>query len=172
MLKAILAKSKYLILVAVLFSLIASLSAFIWGSVKTVTALLHLASSHGEDPLGAFEVISIIDTFLRAAFYIISVGLYELIMEDVVMPARIIVHNLHDLKATLVSMIVLAVTFLEHLWRGNIRTARCTSESLSRLFPHHSLRSVISAIKIMLCDLFIYGEACAFSPGKYRICAS
>lgn len=98
------------------FSLIAFLSAFIWESVKTVTVILHLASSHGEDPLGAFEVISIIDTFLRgAAFFVISVGLYELIIEDVVMPARLIVHNIHDPKATLVSMIVLAVTFLEHL---------------------------------------------------------
>jgi len=116
MLKTILAKSKYLMLVAVLFSLIASLAAFIWGSVKTVIVILHLASLHGEDPLGAVELISIMDTFLiAAALFIFSVGLYELFIEDVAMPAWLIVHNLHDLKAKLVSVIVLTVTFLEHL---------------------------------------------------------
>jgi uncharacterized membrane protein YqhA len=101
-------------LVAVLFSLIASLASFIWGSVKTVTVILHLASLHGEDPLGAVELISIMDNFLiAAALFIFSVGLYELLIEDVAMPAWLIVHNLHDLKAKLVS--VLTVTFLEHL---------------------------------------------------------
>jgi len=148
MLKTILAKSKYLMLVAVLFSLIASLAAFIWGSVKTVIVILHLASLHGEDPLGAVELISIMDTFLiAAALFIFSVGLYELFIEDVAMTAWLIVHNLHDLKAKLVGVIVLTVTFLTS-WRGKIRTARCTSESLSHLFPHHSLRSAISVINI------------------------
>jgi uncharacterized membrane protein YqhA len=81
MLKTILAKSKYLMRVAVLFSLIASLAAFIWGSVKTVTVILHLASLHGEDPLGAVELISIMDTFLiAAALFIFSVGLYEFLL--------------------------------------------------------------------------------------------
>lgn len=88
MLKTILAKSKYLILVAVLFSLITSLAAFIWGSVKTVAVIIHLASSHGEDPLRAVELISIIDTFLiAAALFIFSAELYELFIEDVAMPA-------------------------------------------------------------------------------------
>ncbi len=82
MLKTILlAKSKYLILVEVLFSLIACLAAFIWGSVKTVTVILHLASSHGKDPLGVVELISIMDTFLiAAALFIFSVGLYEILL--------------------------------------------------------------------------------------------
>jgi hypothetical protein len=62
------------------------------------------------------------------------------------MPAWLIVHNLHDLKAKLVS--VLTVTFLEHLVAGKIRTARRASESLSHLFPHHTLRSTISVINI------------------------
>jgi len=126
MLKTILAKSKYLIRVAVLFSLIASLAAFIWGSVKTVTVILHLASSHGEDPLGAAELISIMDTFLiAAALFIFSVGLYEFFIEDVAMPAWLIVHNFHDLKAKLVSVLVLTVTFLEHIvaWKRSARHA-------------------------------------------------
>lgn len=86
MLKTILAKSKYLVLVAVLFSLITSLAAFIWGSVKTVTVILHMASSHGENPPGAVELISTIDTFLIAtALFIFSIGLYEFFIEDVAM---------------------------------------------------------------------------------------
>ena len=119
MLKTILAKSRHLIPVAVLFSLITSRAAFIWGSVKTVTIIIHFASSHGEDPLRAVELIGIMDPFLIAAvLFIFSVGRHELFIEDVAMPARLIVHNLHDLKAKLVS--VLTVTFLEHLvaWKN------------------------------------------------------
>lgn len=73
-----------------------------------------MAATRGEDPLGAVELINIMDTFLiAAAFFIFSGGLYELFIEDVAMPAWLIVHNLHDLMAKLGS--VLAVTFLEHL---------------------------------------------------------
>ena len=75
-----------------------------------------MAATHGEDPLGAVELIGIMDTFLIAvAPFIFSVGQYELFIEDVAMPAWLIVHNLHDLKAKLGSVIALAVAFLEHL---------------------------------------------------------
>jgi len=118
MLKVVLEKSKYLVLIAVLFSLIASLAAFLWGAVKTVFVIMHLVSTHANDPLGAVELIRVMDTFLIAsALFIFSVGLYELFIEDVDMPPWLIIHNLYDLKAKLGSVIVLvlAVTFLEHL---------------------------------------------------------
>lgn len=75
-----------------------------------------MAATHGEDPLGAVELIGTMVTFLiAAALFIFSVGPYALLIEDVAMPAWLIVHNLHDLKAKLESVLVLAVIFLEHL---------------------------------------------------------
>ena len=118
MLKTVLEKSKYLILIAVLFTLIASLAAFLLGAAKTVAVIYHFALTRGEEPKGAIELIRVIDIFLlAAAFFIFAVGMYELFIEDLDMPAWLIVHNLHDLKAKLGSVIllVLAVTFLEHL---------------------------------------------------------
>ncbi|HTP06534.1 MAG TPA: YqhA family protein [Nitrospirota bacterium] len=84
------------------------------GRSRLLPSLFTMAATRGEDPLGAVELINIMDTFLiAAAFFIFSGGLYELFIEDVAMPAWLIVHNLHDLMAKLAS--VLAVTFLEHL---------------------------------------------------------
>ena len=147
MLKTILAKGRHLIPVAVLFSLITSLAAFIWGSVKTVTIIIHFASSHGEDPLRAVELISIMDTFLIAAvLFILSVGRYELFIEDVAMPAWLIVHNLHDLKAKLVSVLILPVTFLEHIavWKSSAR--------------HTVLRIAISLVSALLIAISYFGD--------------
>lgn len=146
MLKIMLAKIKYPIPVAVLFSLIAPMAGFIWGSVKTVIVILHLATSNGKDPLGAVELISIMDTFPMAALFILSIGLYEFFIGDVAMPAWLVVRNLLDLKAKLVS--VLAATFVEHFVAWKDPHGTCTSELLPHLFPHHSLRSIISAKKI------------------------
>jgi len=62
------------------------------------------------------------DTFLIAiALLVFSVGIYELFIEDLSLPEWLVIHNLHDLKAKLGSIIILvmAVTFLKHLveWR-------------------------------------------------------
>jgi uncharacterized membrane protein YqhA len=58
------------------------------------------------------------DVFLIAtALLIFAIGLYELFIGDVPMPKWLVIHDLHDLKAKLGSVIilVLAVTFLKHL---------------------------------------------------------
>jgi uncharacterized membrane protein YqhA len=61
------------------------------------------------------------DTFLIAtALFLFSVGLYELFIEDLSLPSWLVVHDLHDLKQKLGSVIilVLAVIFLEHFAEG------------------------------------------------------
>jgi uncharacterized membrane protein YqhA len=111
-------KSKYLVLVAVLFLLIASVAAFLLGAVKTVSVLGGLASSYGKSPFAVIDLIELMDTFLIAiALFIFSVGTYELFIKDVALPEWLHIHNLHDLKAKLGSIVVLvmAVTFLKHL---------------------------------------------------------
>lgn len=77
-----------------------------------------LVTSYGKDPFAAISLIEVMDAFLIAtALIIFGLGLYELFVEDLSLPEPLVVHNLHDLKAKLASIIVLvmAVTFLRHL---------------------------------------------------------
>lgn len=120
-------RSKSLVLIAVIFSLLASVAAFLLGAVKTVYTISALVASHGKDPLAAIALIELMDTFLIAtALFIFSVGLYELFIGDLDLPDWLEIHNLHDLKAKLGSVVVLvmAVTFLKHLveWKDPLGT--------------------------------------------------
>ena len=72
----------------------------------------------GEEHGIGVELIAVMDTFLIAtALYIFAVGLYELFIADLELPEWLNIHNMHDLKAKLsgVIILVMAVTFLEHL---------------------------------------------------------
>lgn len=118
MIERILENSKKLILIAVISSLTASFAAFIWGGFKTLVVIYNLFISHGKDPQAAIALIELMDTFLIAtALFIFSVGMYELFIRDINLPEWLVIHNLHDLKAKLGSVIILvmAVTFLKHL---------------------------------------------------------
>jgi uncharacterized membrane protein YqhA len=118
MLKTLLEKSRYLVVIAVLASLTAALGAFGWGALKTWHAIAFLFESGGKDPLGAIMFIELMDAFLIAtALLIFAIGLYELFIEDVDMPGWLVVRSLLDLKAKLASVIVLVlgVNFLAHL---------------------------------------------------------
>lgn len=114
----VLEQSKKLILIAVISSLVAAFAAFIWGAVKTSTIILNLVLSYGKDPGATIALIELMDTFLIATgLFIFSVGMYELFIKDINLPEWLMIHNLHDLKAKLGSVIILvmAVTFLKHL---------------------------------------------------------
>jgi uncharacterized membrane protein YqhA len=66
----------------------------------------------------ALAFIELMDAFLIATgLLIFALGLYELFVHDLVLPEWMTLHNLHDLKARLSSVIVLVMTvaFLEHL---------------------------------------------------------
>src|SRR3989304_3054827 len=115
----LLSNSRYLILIAVFASLITSVMAFLWGAYKTFTVLSHLIHAIGGGAHGiGGELIAVMDTFFIAtALYIFAVGLYELFIADLELPEWLNIHNMHDLKAKLsgVIILVMAVTFLEHL---------------------------------------------------------
>ena len=114
----ILEKSKYLVLIAVISLLLASLAAFLWGAIKTLNIIIDLVISQGRYPFAAISLIELMDTFLIAtALFIFSVGLFELFIKNLNIPQWLIIHNLYDLKTKLSSIIILvmAVTFLKHL---------------------------------------------------------
>jgi len=116
--KFILERSKYLALVGVIAMLFASVAAFAWGTLKTVSTISLVLVSMGKDKAITVELIKIVDSFLIAtALLIFAVSLYELFIDELDLPEWMLAHNLNDLKAKLSSMIVLvmAVKFLEKL---------------------------------------------------------
>jgi len=126
-LKRMLEGSRYLVLLGVFSSLVASLAAFLWGVGKTGGVILGLVRSGGQDPLTVVRLIELMDKFLIAVgLYIFAVGLYELFIEPLDLPAWLAIHDLHDIKSRLSQILVLfmSVTFLEHLveWKDPIAT--------------------------------------------------
>ena len=114
----ILERSRYLVIIAVAFLLVTAVAAFIWGSIQAVTTIIDLINANGKDPTAAVNFIALMDKFLIAtALYVFGVSLYELFIADVALPDWLVVHNLHDLKTKLSSVVILvmATTFLEHL---------------------------------------------------------
>jgi uncharacterized membrane protein YqhA len=115
-------RSRYLILLAVGASLVASAVAFLWGVWKTIQVIAKMITSLGEDPLTAVSLIALMDKFLIAVgLYIFAVGMYELFIGELSMPAWLTVHNLHEIKSRLSSIIILlmAIVFLEHMVEWN-----------------------------------------------------
>jgi uncharacterized membrane protein YqhA len=116
--KAILERSKYLALIGVIALLLATVAAFIWGTLKTVDVISLIWTSMGRDKAITVELIEIVDSFLIAtALLIFATSLYELFIAKLDLPEWMLAHNLYELKAKLSSMVVLvmAVKFLEKL---------------------------------------------------------
>lgn len=129
MIHKILASSRQLILLAVICSYIASIAVLIYGVFETVHAIalsIHQGeiSSKGGKQL-VVSLIEVIDLFLLSTvFYITALGLYELFIDDrIKVPEWLEIHNIDDLKAKLISVIivVLSVSFLGQAvtWDGN-----------------------------------------------------
>jgi len=116
--KILIEKSKYLVLIAVASSLLASAIAFVLGLVKTLSVIMNLLTSYGKTPFVAIELIELMDIFLIATvLFIFALGMYELFIGSVNLPEWLIIRNLHDLKVKLSSVIILvmSITFLKHL---------------------------------------------------------
>lgn len=116
--KRLLESGKYLVLVAVLSSLVAAAAAFALGLIKTGAVLMEVWRTLGSDPLTVVRLIEVMDKFLIAVgLYIFAVGLYDLFFEELDLPKWLQIHDLSDIKARLSSIIILvmAITFLERL---------------------------------------------------------
>jgi uncharacterized membrane protein YqhA len=126
-LKRILEGSRYLVLVGVVSSLIASFATFLWGAWKTAYLIKSLLGGAGQDPLTVVKLFELMDKFLIAVgLYIFAVGLYELFVGELDLPGWLEIHDLHDIKSRLshILLLFMAVTFLEHLvaWQDPLGT--------------------------------------------------
>ena len=130
MFRQILAGSRYLIIIAVIGSFLASISVLVYGGL-TVVGIMVETFTHGVfTPAGerqlAVECIELIDLFLLGTIlYIIALGLYDLFIDDSLpTPKWLVISSLDDLKEKLIGVIIvlLAVSFLSFVvtWDGNV----------------------------------------------------
>ncbi|MBI5683243.1 MAG: YqhA family protein [Deltaproteobacteria bacterium] len=122
--KTILEKSKYIVLLAVIATLLASVSTFIWATLNMFSTIIHMFMDFGtvETSEVTAHTGAILYSFILAVIlYIFSIALYELFIGRLNLPEWLDIKDLDDLKKKLSSVIalMLAVTFLEHLTKWN-----------------------------------------------------
>lgn len=128
MLRRTLASSRYLVVIAVLGTLAASLTLLVYEALVVAEGVIEAirigSVSAAKAKLLAVDLIQAVDIFLIAiAVYMISLGLYVLFIdESLPLPRWLVFRDLEDLKANLVSIViaVLAVLFLREAvsWDG------------------------------------------------------
>jgi uncharacterized membrane protein YqhA len=128
MLRRVLASSRFIVLIAVFGTFVASCVLLVYEALVVAQAVMRIIGEGHISPQGAkviaIGLIEAVDIFLIAiAVYIISLGLYALFIDDKLpLPRWLEVHDLEDLKANLVSIViaVLAVLFLREAvaWDG------------------------------------------------------
>lgn len=110
---------RYLALIGVAFTALASACAFVWGAWKTIALVARMV--RGESAGVAIELIRVMDGFLIAAgLLIFALGLYELFIGPLQLPEWLVINDLDSLKSKLATIIVLvmAVAFLENVEHG------------------------------------------------------
>lgn len=120
MLPRLISRSRYLVLIAVIGSMLAAFALLVFELVVVVRLIVEVLQAGSATPgaAKAFAVgmIEAVDVFLIAiALHIIGLGFYALFIDDrIELPAWLKFRNLDDLKANLISVIVavLAVMFL------------------------------------------------------------
>jgi uncharacterized protein (TIGR00645 family) len=121
--------SRYLLVIAVVGSYIISAILITYGAALLVHILIGIFTTQPQFGTNAdrylmLECIQLIDIFLLGtAFYIVALGLYELFIQRLPStPGWLIIHDIDDLKAKLLGVIVviLSVFFLEQVinWNG------------------------------------------------------
>ncbi len=125
--KEVLAKSRYLIIIAVVCTLVAATALLLYGGGLTVQVFMDAIAYGKISAKGAktllLSFIELVDLFLLSTvLYIIAVSLYELFIDDLPVPEWLVVKDLDALKDKLVGVVivVLSVLFLGQIitWDG------------------------------------------------------
>ena len=128
MIRALLNRTRYLVVIAVAGSLLAAFALLVYGAFEVVAVVIDAAASGTVSAKGAkalaLALIEIVDLFLLGTvFLIIALGLYELfISAELDLPRWLVVRSLDDLKHKLIGVVVIvtAVLFLGQVvtWDG------------------------------------------------------
>jgi uncharacterized membrane protein YqhA len=128
MMNKILSSSRYIILIAVLCAFVAALTLLVVAGIETTQLVIKSFTSEVDGKsvkLLAVSFVEIIDILLLGTvFYITSLGLYELFIdEQLPTPTWLHITQLDDLKSKLIGVVVviLAVAFLGQVvsWDGS-----------------------------------------------------
>ncbi|KUL30129.1 YqhA family protein [Chlorobium limicola] len=126
--RQLLSSTRYLIIIAVAGTFLSALTLLLYGGISVTRQIIDTVQNSTVTSKGAKTLalgfIENADIFLVAtALYIMSLGLYELFIDDAIeLPEWLVIHNLDDLKSKLIGVIVvvMAVVFLGHVvkWHG------------------------------------------------------
>jgi uncharacterized membrane protein YqhA len=117
-LRRLLTQVRYIPLIGVLASLIASLTIFVKAATMTLLQSWVVLTDSAKNSHYEVQMIEIMDQFLVGiGFLVFALGIYEIFISPLALPPALTFRNLHDVKASLSNIIVLAmaVTFLEKL---------------------------------------------------------
>ncbi len=120
--KALLEKSRYLVLLIVLSSFVATVAATVWGVYETVQVLITLFTKYEDASSAVGYFVQLMDIFLMAAvLYIFTVAMYELFVDELDLPKWLLIQNFDQLKTILSNLVVLilAVSFLKYFLERN-----------------------------------------------------
>jgi uncharacterized membrane protein YqhA len=127
-LNRLLSASRFVIIIAVVCTFIVATTLLVYGGVETFQIVTNLLTKGSITDKSAkqliLDCIELTDLFLLGTvLYVISVGLYELFIDDnLPLPAWLEIHNLDDLKNKLIAVVVvvLGVAFLGQVvsWDG------------------------------------------------------
>lgn len=128
MLSRLLSMTRYTVYIPVVGAWVAALITLGLGLYKVILAGITLAQGLQEKAVKTIVLgmIEGVDLFLLGTvFYLISLGLYELFIdENAPLPSWLVIHDLDDLKNKLVKVVVvvLGVQFLAYVlnWKGEI----------------------------------------------------
>ncbi len=128
MLSRLLSMTRYTIYIPVVGAWVAALITLGLGLYKVILAVIALAQGLQEKAVKTITLgmVEGVDLFLLGTvFYLISLGLYELFIdENAPLPSWLVIHNLDDLKNKLVKVVVvvLGVQFLAYVlnWKGEV----------------------------------------------------
>lgn len=117
MIRRIFSYTRYILFIPVLGSLIAAVAVMLYGGVETVQTVIGTLNGSlvGTSAKAVvLKYIEIIDLFLiGTVFYITSLGLYELFIDDQVpTPNWLHIAHLDDLKAKLLSVVIVILTVI------------------------------------------------------------
>jgi uncharacterized membrane protein YqhA len=114
-----LARSRYLVLIAVVGIFLSALTTFGWALATTIDFVVDLIRSDAwEESSTIIELLEVLDLYLIGTVLLITaIGLYELFIGTVQLPEWLVIRTLGDLKRKLVEVIVLVIgiKFLEKL---------------------------------------------------------
>lgn len=105
-----LAKSRYLVVIAVIGLLVTAIATFGAAGAKSVDFVGNVFDGQWRKDAMILDLLKVIDTYLLAVVQlIVSIGLYELFVGEVSVPEWLRVDSLDDLKKAIIDVLVVFV---------------------------------------------------------------